>query len=99
MNTTVSIEEISREVKPIMEKYGVKSAGLFGSYARGDARADSDIDILVSLGKKPLSLWDFVAFKDELSDKLKKTVDLISDKTIIPYFKDYIYKDLKPLYE
>lgn len=95
----ISIQEIAKEVKPVMQKYGVKSAGLFGSYARGDARADSDVDILVSLGSKPLSLWDFVAFKNELSDILKKTVDLISDKAIIPYFKDYIYKDLKPLYE
>lgn len=97
MNT--SAKEIAKEIKPVLEKYGVKSAGLFGSYARGDARADSDIDILVSLGPKPLSLWDFVAFKNELSEKLKKTVDLISDKAIISYFKDYIYKDLIPLYE
>jgi uncharacterized protein len=95
----ITSEEIAQKIRPTLEKYEVSYAGLFGSHARGDARPDSDVDILVSLGDKPLSVWDMIAFKRELSDILKRTVDLLSDKAIIPYFKDYIYRDLKTLYE
>ncbi len=93
-----SIEEIAKALEPIFEKYNVRSAGLFGSQARGDARPDSDVDILVSLGEKPLSLWDFVDLKDELSERLNKRVDLLSDRAVVPYFHDYIYHDLKNIY-
>ncbi len=93
-----SIEEITKAVGPIFERYNVRYAGLFGSQARGDARPDSDIDILVTLGEKPLSLWDFVGLKDELSECLKKPVDLISDRAVVPYFREYIYRDLKNIY-
>lgn len=93
-----SIEEISKAVAPIFERYNVRYAGLFGSQARGDARPDSDIDILVTLGEKPLSLWDFVGLKDELSECLQKPVDLLSDRAVVPYFREYIYRDLKNIY-
>lgn len=42
-----SIEEITERVRPIAEKYGLRSVYLFGSYARGDARENSDVDLLV----------------------------------------------------
>jgi|SRR3989344_1208052 len=93
-----SVQDITKAVSPVFEKYGVRYAGLFGSQARGDARPDSDVDILVSLGEKPPSLWDLVDLKDELSECLHKKVDLLSDKAIVPYFRDYIYRDLKRIY-
>lgn len=41
-----NIEEIKRIILPILQRYGVKRAGLFGSYVRGEAKERSDIDIL-----------------------------------------------------
>jgi len=94
-----SVEEIGIIVKPILEKYGIRYAGVFGSYARGDARPDSDVDILVSFGDQPFTLLDMVGLKDEISEKLNKPVDLVSERAVVSYFKDYIYRDLKPIYE
>jgi uncharacterized protein len=94
-----SIENISTTLKPILRKYGIKYAGIFGSYARGDARPDSDVDILVSLGDRTFTLFDMMDFKDEISKQLKKSVDIVSDRAIVSYFRDFIYKDLKPIYE
>jgi predicted nucleotidyltransferase len=93
------IKDIAKNIEPVLKKYAVKSAGIFGSYARGEQRTDSDVDILVSLGTKLLSLWDWVGFRDELSECLSKPVDLVSDRSIVPYFRDYIYRDLKMIYE
>lgn len=92
------IDEIARAVTPVLKKYGINRAGIFGSYARGDARPDSDLDILVSFGSRPLSLWDVAALKDELSSSVHKPVDVVSETAVISYFRDYIYKDLKIIY-
>lgn len=94
-----SIENISTIIKPILKKYSIKSAGIFGSYARGEETPDSDVDILVSLGDQTFTLLDMMDFKNEISERLKKPVDIVSDRAIVSYFRDYIYRDLKPIYE
>ena len=44
--------EIKRKAVPLLKKYGVVRAGIFGSYARGEQKKRSDIDILVKINKK-----------------------------------------------
>ena len=44
-----TIDEISSRIRPVAEKYHLKAVYLFGSYARGEARDDSDVDLLVDL--------------------------------------------------
>ena len=44
-----SIHEIQQRIAPVVKQYGVKAVFLFGSYARGEAREDSDIDLLVDV--------------------------------------------------
>ena len=50
-----TIDEISSRIRPVAEKYHLKAVYLFGSYARGEAREDSDIDLLVDLSGADLS--------------------------------------------
>ncbi len=95
--TESMLKDISNKTAPIFEKYGLKYAGVFGSVARGESREDSDVDILFKTGK-PLSLFDIFDLKDELGNILQKKIDLVSEGAVVSYFKDYIYKDLKPLY-
>lgn len=96
---TKTLEDIAVNTRPIFEKYGVKYAGVFGSYARGEERLDSDVDILVTLGDQVFTLLDLISFKEEISERLNKPVDIVSDRAVVPYFKEYIYRDLKPIYE
>lgn len=70
-----TIEDIVRLVKPIAEKYGVKAIYLFGSYARGEADADSDLDFLV-FGGEDFKLTMIFALAEELREILKKNVDV-----------------------
>lgn len=98
MSNEEKIKQISEKATPVFEKYGLKYAGVFGSYARGQSRDDSDIDILIKKGSKSLSLLDFVGMKNELSEIFNKKVDIVSEMAIIPYFKEYIFKDLRSIY-
>ena len=86
------IEEIKRKILPILQPYGVKRVGLFGSYVRGEMREDSDIDILVEI-EKDISLLDFVGLKLEIEEALGKEVDLVEYNTIKPLLRERILSE------
>lgn len=73
---------------PILEKSGVKSAGVFGSYVKGK-KNPNDIDILVEF-KKPLGFFKLVRLEDELSQKLNLPVDLVTRGALSPYIRDEV---------
>ncbi len=88
----LTIKQIAKIAVPILKKNGVAKAGIFGSYARGEANKRSDIDILVKFkGRK--SYFDLLDLEEELQEKLKRKIDLITYKSVHPYLKGYIYKD------
>lgn len=73
-----SIEELRRIITPIAEKYKVPAVYLFGSYARGTATADSNIDLLVdTTGTALKSLLSLGALYNDLEAALNKRIDLI----------------------
>ena len=86
------IEEIKRKILPILQRYGVKRVGLFGSFVRGQMTADSDIDILVEI-KKDISLLDFVGLKLEIEEALKRKVDLVEYDTVKPLLRERILSE------
>jgi len=83
------IEEIKRKALPILQGYGVRRVGLFGSCVRGEMTSDSDIDMLVEIGRD-ISLLDFVGLKLELEDALNRKVDLVEYSTIKPLLRESI---------
>jgi len=85
----LSIEEIKSRALPILKRYGVKRAGVFGSAARGEMSPDSDVDILVEIDGD-MSLLDFVGLKLELEEKLGRNVDLVEYSTLKPILKERI---------
>jgi predicted nucleotidyltransferase len=90
------LDDIRRKARPILEKYGVSKAAVFGSYARGEETADSDIDIVVKIDAD-LSLLDFVGLKQELEDALGLTVDLVEYHTVKPRIKEKVEREQVPL--
>ena len=77
----------------------VKKAYLFGSYARNEAKSDSDIDILVELDyEKPIGM-EFFGYQAELEDLLKMKVDLVTSDGLSKYVKPFIDKDKILIYE
>ena len=74
-NNVFTLTDIANLIKPIVRKYGVKEIYLFGSYARGDADEDSDLDFLV-FGGENFKLTMIFALAEELRETLKKNVDV-----------------------
>ena len=89
-----TIKKIKDTIKPILNKYGIYDINLFGSYARGEATKDSDVDIYCDKGNIK-TLIDQVLLEEELKNALNKEVDIIFNTQILDdYFKKQIMEDL-----
>lgn len=71
---------------------------LFGSSARGEAREDSDIDLLVEFSKRK-SLLALVSLERQMSAVLGRKVDLLTEAAISPYLRQKINRDRRVIYE
>ncbi len=92
MKQNNELKKIKQKIVKILKSNGIKKAGIFGSYARGEYKKRSDVDILIKIPKK-IDLYDFVGIKLDLEDALKKKVDLVSYKGIHPALKSNILKE------
>jgi predicted nucleotidyltransferase len=73
----------------IAASYGATNIRVFGSRARGDARPDSDVDLLIAL-EPHRSLLDLVAIKQDIEDILGCHVDVVTESSISPYMRDEV---------
>ena len=81
-----------------MKPFNPKKIGIFGSYARNENTAKSDVDILYQFDSE-YSLFDLAGLQIELEDKLKKEVDLVEFTAIHPLLKNKIISDAQLVYE
>ena len=93
MNLALSEQE---KIIEICRRNDISFCALFGSFARGEANSQSDIDLLVRFSKPKGYNWLDAAF--EIEEVLGKKVDLITEKGLSPHVRDYVYKDLQVLY-
>lgn len=85
------LKNLKTIILPILEKYEIRKAGLFGSAARGELNVQ-DLDILVQINRR-ISLLDFIGIQQELEDALKMKVDLVEYDSIKPSLKDHILSE------
>ncbi len=82
------LSTLKKQIKKILQRHNITRAGIFGSCARGEAKKSSDIDIVI----KPIRKmgFKFAGLEMELSEKLKRKIDLVSYNGLSPYLKDRI---------
>jgi predicted nucleotidyltransferase len=74
-----------------LRRRGIAHAAVFGSTARGEARPDSDVDILVDLDfTVPITLFDYVRIEDDLREIVGRPVDLADRSMLKPLLRDEI---------
>jgi predicted nucleotidyltransferase len=88
----MKLEEVRSRILPILKRYGIRRASVFGSFARGEEREDSDIDILVEF-EEGKSLLDLVGLKMDLEEALGRKVDVLTYKSLHPLLKDRILQE------
>lgn len=80
-------------IRELTAKFQPTQLGVFGSYARGEATQESDLDILIEFGQK-VNFLELVELEQSLSDALGIKVDLVTLRSVNPRLKPYILKDL-----
>ncbi len=94
----MSITEIQHKISPILRKCGIRHAAVFGSVSRGTNRPESDIDLLVKLGK-PMGMFAYMRLLRELEAILGAKVDLVTENSLNRFVKPYVTPELKTIYE
>jgi len=93
-----TIEEIKSIVGEAARQYGVERVTLFGSYARGEARPDSDIDLRIDKGRIR-GCFQLSGFHLDLEEKFKANVDVLTTESMNEKFFNRILKEEILLYE
>jgi predicted nucleotidyltransferase len=97
-----SIEEITRRITPVAEKYKLPAVYLFGSYARGDADEKSDVDIMIDRsGTEVVGMFKLGGVFGDLKRSLTKDIDMITTDIFEENdirFNDNVRKDMVKIY-
>jgi len=92
MEKNKEIEKIKNKIIPLLKEYKVTKAGIFGSYARGEQKKNSDIDILIKI-HDDAGLLEIIGLKLDLEKLIKRKVDLVEYETIRKELKKQILND------
>ena len=84
------------ELWEVARRHGVVRMRVFGSWARGEAEADSDLDLLVNMGPER-TLWDLSRLKDDLEALVGTPVDIVTEGGLSRYLRDRILSEAIPL--
>ncbi len=96
----MSTQQIQQTLAEYFATQPVLKAWLFGSYARGEQREDSDVDIMVSLDPQGhVGLFKLSGMRLDLMDLLHRDVDLVTDKGLLPFARESAEHDKKLMYE
>lgn len=94
-----TLMQIERErVADLCERNDIARLRVFGSAAREEESEDSDIDLIVDF-YAPKSLLDLVRIERELSDRLGRSVDLLTERALSPHIRDRALRESRVIYE
>jgi uncharacterized protein len=89
--------EQKKKIIDICKRNDISYCAVFGSFARGEATEESDIDLIVKFSKP--KGWDWINAALEIEDSLGKKVDLVTENGLSKYIKDNVLQDLQVIYE
>ena|SRR3989344_4740137 len=95
--SNIEVEKIKEKIIPILKSHKVTKAGIFGSYARGEQKKKSDVDILVEIDDDNMGLLEFIALKRLIESTIKKKIDLVEYSGIKKEIRQNILNDEIPI--
>lgn len=88
--------QITKDIRTLASRFGAGNVRVFGSYARGAANAESDLDLLVDL-EPGRDLLDLIGLKQELESLLGLRVDVVTTQALSPHLRASILAEARPL--
>jgi len=89
-------ESLAEKVRALGERHGIRNIRVFGSFARGEAGLESDLDLLVEYVPGHGG-FAFVEFCEEVEDLLGRKVDVVTEKSLHPLIRDQVLLQAVPL--
>jgi uncharacterized protein len=90
------VSDLRDRVLPTLRRFGVVRAGVFGSVVRGDARPDSDVDLLVEF-EEGRTLFDLVGLRDQLTEVLGREADVGTYRALHPRLRERVLGEQIPI--
>lgn len=94
LDVNVDLERL----REVCERYGVASLEVFGSIARGEARIDSDVDLLYVLKPGARLGFRLLDLEDELAELFGRPVDVVARRAVNKYLREQVLADAQQLY-
>ena len=85
------------ELSGFCQENGIVFVALFGSFARGEEKPDSDIDLMVRFSDTK-SLFQIIEIKNKLTEIFGREIDLVTENSLSPYLKDKILNEMEEIY-
>jgi predicted nucleotidyltransferase len=92
MTLTELLGDKRPDILRLAAQHGARNVRIFGSLARGEARPDSDVDLLITL-EPERSLLDLIALQQDLEDSLGCKVDVVTEAAVSPYIRPHALQD------
>ena len=89
-------KKLKKNIADISQKHGVIKVSIFGSYARGEQKSESDIDILVEF-ESGRTLFDLIRLERELREQLGVDIDVVTPKSLHPKLRESVLKEMVPV--
>ncbi len=96
MDTRIILQSRREDILSLASRHGARNVRVFGSVARGDARPDSDVDILVDM-EPGRSLFDLGGLLYDLQTLLGVDVDVVTEKGLRPRIREQVMREAVPL--
>ncbi|RKY74871.1 MAG: hypothetical protein DRQ14_00455 [Candidatus Latescibacterota bacterium] len=91
-------DELRGIILEVLKPWGVLRISLFGSVVRGEDSPKSDLDILVQF-REPVGLLTLARLRRELSERLGRNVDLVTEAALSPYIRPFVERERMVIYE
>jgi len=94
----MNLEPVMSRLRAACNAKDIAMLGVFGSVARGEDTANSDVDLLIRLSK-PVGLVEFIALEDTFTEIFGRNVDLATEASLHPLIRQNVLADLQVIYE
>jgi predicted nucleotidyltransferase len=83
------LEQYQKLILPVLKRYFIKRAAIFGSFAKGNSHKNSDVDLLIE-PENGFTLFNFLQLEDEISTLINRKVDLVEFSALKPSIKEEV---------